>query len=174
LFIGLVEKMADFLQNGHCIGFFLWVLPQVNKLIKQLIDIGHIEVPGQDQVAGHPVVLAQEGVAGFNGIAAIGPVAQMSKENFSGKRQIILQPFNVLQALGMTPHAFENALLYFLKDIVYGIVLYTSAEADITLTRSHVEFVVGHPGAFLTAVVLLIHQVIPLVQTIQSLSVYFL
>ena len=76
-FIFVVEKMTNLFQNRNGIGHFLGVLPQLDELIKLLVDIGEVEISGHYQISTHPVVLAKKRVAVLDAVFAKGAVAKM-------------------------------------------------------------------------------------------------
>ena len=70
--------MADTLQNRYRIGFCGWILSQIDQSAEQLVDIGQVEISGQYQTAGHPVVFAGNGMHIFNVVLSECPVTQMA------------------------------------------------------------------------------------------------
>src|SRR5690606_28565346 len=67
----LIQIMTYYLHHHHGIYLIFLMLPQRNKLFKQLINIGHVEITGHHQVATPPVILAKHGVTIFNFIGTM-------------------------------------------------------------------------------------------------------
>jgi hypothetical protein len=53
------------------------MLAKVYKLFKKLINVGEVEVAGEYEVTGFPVVLPEEGVAVFQVIFTIGAISKV-------------------------------------------------------------------------------------------------
>ena len=81
LFDLVVQEAADLFENGHGIGLLLGVLSELRPLVEELVDIGQVEVAGEGEGVAPPVVLTEERVDAFDGVAAIVPVAQMAQED---------------------------------------------------------------------------------------------
>ena len=52
--------MTDVLHHGYCIRFLFGMLTKTNQIIEQFINIGHIKIPANNEVAGHPVILSSK------------------------------------------------------------------------------------------------------------------
>src|SRR5579863_552387 len=63
-----IQKMTYFFQYGNGISFLFRMLSQVVQLLQQLVNIRHIEVTRDHQVARLPIVLAQERMAIFDAV----------------------------------------------------------------------------------------------------------
>ena len=99
-FYFFIEEVAHLFENGDGVRFFLGMLPQTDENVEELIDVGEVEVAGKRQGAAAPVVLPQKRVDPFDGVSAIGAVAQVPEEHFSGKGKLFLQPCGVFEFLG--------------------------------------------------------------------------
>ena len=73
-----VQEMPNFFHHGDGVGPLFGMLAQRNQLIHQLLHIGHVKIPSNDQIATHPVALAQKRVASFNRVSAIGAVSEVT------------------------------------------------------------------------------------------------
>ena len=65
-FVLFVEEVTDVLHDRYRIGFLLRMLSEFHQVVEQFVDVGHVEIPCDDEVArhqlfcaDHPVVLAE-------------------------------------------------------------------------------------------------------------------
>ena len=163
-----VEKVPNFLHHRDRVGFFFRVLAQVDELVKQLVDVGHVEVAGHEQVAAHVVGLAQEGVAGLDAVAAVGSIAQVAQVDVAGEGYVFFDPCGVLEALGLAGEALLNAVLDARKDVLNRLRVGRAVAADVALAGGHVELDSSEARAVLAAVVLLFHHEHHFVQAIKG------
>ena len=96
IFVLFVKEVPDPLKYGDRICPLLGMLPKVHQMMEKLIDIGHIEISGQDQVPGLPVVLPQKGMAGLNGIPSVGAVSQVAEIQLAYERDMIFEPIRIV------------------------------------------------------------------------------
>ena len=167
----VVEEVADLFHDGHRIRFFLGVLAQFDQLLEQFVDVGEVEIAGQDEVPVHPVVLPQERVAGLNGIIAVGAVAKVAEEQFAGIRQVFLEPgriFHFFRRQLFEPP--ENAL----EQVVQVIRRIAPPPADVFFTGGYSDLDGRHAGAVLAPVALFLHQQAQLLQPEKGAAVFFL
>jgi hypothetical protein len=107
-------------------------LAEADEFVKEFVDIGQVKITREDQVARDPVVEPYERVAGFYRIVAMGAVAEVSHEDFTGIGLIFLEPGSVTELLGGAVFKMlEDTLEDFLE--VLGAV--ASLTADIPGTR---------------------------------------
>ncbi|KAF5048760.1 hypothetical protein DSECCO2_446730 [anaerobic digester metagenome] len=100
--------MTDFFKNGNGVGGFHWVLSQIEQAVEQLVDVGHVEVPGQYQVAGHPVVGPYYRVKVLYIVFPEGTVTQVTQEQFPGKSGAVFEPLQVAQPFRMVVHRIAD------------------------------------------------------------------
>ena len=55
-----VERMAELLKDYKRVGIYARVLTLAHHRVENLVNVGHIEVAAQQQVARAPIVAAQE------------------------------------------------------------------------------------------------------------------
>ena len=151
----VVEEVADFLQHGHRIGFFLGVLAQLEQFLKQLIHIGKVEIASQQQVAGYPVILAQERVACFDTVVAMGAIAQMPEQQLPHIRHVLFEPGRVVKLFRRQPLEMEVDLV---EHILQVVARNAALAADVLLPRRYIQLDGGHAGAILPTVALFLHQ----------------
>ena len=163
-----VEKVPNFFHHRDGVGLLFGVLPQANELLKELIDVGHVEVPCDQEVAAHVVRLAQKGVAGLDAVASVGSVPKVSNKYVAGKGQVLLHPSCVFEALGLARDPLFNSALNAGKNVLNGLGVDRPRPADVALARRHVKFYSSESAAVLTAVVLLLHHQHHLVKPIQG------
>ena len=163
-----VEEVPNFFHHRDGVGLLFGVLPQANKLFKELIDVGHVEVPCDQKVAAHVVRLAQKGVAGLDAVASIGSVPQVPNKYVACKGQVLLYPCCVFEALGLARDPLFNSALNSGKNILKRLGVDRPRPADVAMARRHVEFYSGESAAVLTSVVLLLHHEHHLVKAIQG------
>ena len=96
LLVFYIQKMSDLFHNSYSVRFFFRMLPNRNQQLKKLIDIGKVKITGYCQITGFPIVLSKERVNRFNGVFTKSTVPNMTKEKFTGKWKILLQPFRIL------------------------------------------------------------------------------
>lgn len=101
LIIFLIEKMTNILHHCNSIGFLFGMLSKPDKIFKQLVDIGHIKISGDDKISCHPVVLSQERMTSFNTISTVSAISQMAQPQFAGEGYILLQPLRIIYFIRM-------------------------------------------------------------------------
>ena len=126
-----------------------WRLTLIREKMKDLVDVGHIEVATQTEVLGAPVITAQEGMHVLKPTLASGGIAQMPHIELSGKR-----------------------LIDMLEHLCDGILALSTFTEHILLASRGVEVDTRHASALLSTVVLLLHHQIELVQPIAPRAVF--
>ena len=139
------------------------VLATADDVGEDLVDVGHVEVAAQHQVARRPVVAAQERVYIFHAALARGAVAQMAHIQLAHKRQVDGRSAVHQRVVDVVADAAE--------DLADGIAALGALAIDIFLAWSGVRVDAAHTGRLLTAVVLLLHQQVQQVQAIQIGSI---
>ena len=161
--------MPNTLQNRYSICLFLGVLTQFDQLVEQLVGVRHVEVSGDDEVAGAPVVLAQEGVATLDLVLAIGAIPQVGQEDFASERMFSLQGRRIPKRLSV--QTFETTKRPG-KNVLNRSAVHGAQAADVALAGRHVQLDVRQPGAILSPVVLFLHEEIHLVHAVKSRTVF--
>ena len=122
------------------------------KVMEHLVNVGHVEVAAQGEVARPPVVAAQERMHILQSALAGGGVAQVSHE----------------QRCLLGGGALSDAAEY-LSD---GILALGTLAEHIFLTGRSVKTYERHAGALLTAVVLFLHHKVELVKAIAASAIF--
>ena len=73
------------------------MLAEFDQHVKQLVDVGQVEVARHHEVPRAPVALAEEGVAVFNLILSKRSVPQVTQKQLSGEGKVVLQGDGVLE-----------------------------------------------------------------------------
>ena len=150
-----VQEVAEFFQHGDSIGEFLRMLAKSDKLLEQVAVVHHIEVSGDDQVAGHPVVLSDEGVHTEHIVFAVCTIAQVTHHHFAHEMAFLLDLVGrnirvICEPLQRFVHLF--------KDLFDGIGVRALTDIDVLLPDGHVQFDGSDTGTVLSAVMLFLHQ----------------
>ena len=150
-----VQEMPEFFQHGDGIGEFLRVLTQCYQLLEQIAVIHHVEVTCDDQVAGHPVVLADEGVHTEHIVLTMCTIAQVTHHHFAHEMALLLDLVGrnirvICEPLQRFVHLF--------KDLFDGIGVRALTDIDVLLPDGHVQFDGSDTGTVLSAVMLFLHQ----------------
>ena len=147
--------MSDFFQNRYGICFSGRILTKRDQFIKQFIYIGEIEITGEYQISGNPVVLTMKGVHQFDTAVAVGAVAQVTHQHFPRIRHVFFEPGEVFALFG---GGLVEARPYHVKQIAEVVGGVASFSADVTATGFRVEFDGGQARAILPAIAHLLHQ----------------
>ena len=118
---------------------------------KDLVDVRHVEITTETEVLGPPVVTAQEGVYERQAALACGRVAQVTHQQLA------------LHLLGHTTEYLGDGILSL------GLLTEHILRARLVLQTNR-----GDTGTLLSAVVLLLHHQIQLVETIGPRTILFL
>ena len=169
----LVQKVPNLLQNGDGIGLFLGALAQTHQLVEQLVHVGHVEIAGQNEVAALVIALSEEGMAGLDGVFAVGTVPQVSQVDFAQGGHVVFEEFGVLQQRRVPAQCIVDSLLDAAKNIRNGLAVNASVAAEVALSGRHVELNGSQPGAVLAPVVLLLHQEVHFVEAVKGRPVLF-
>ena len=119
--------------------------------LEDLLDVGHIEVAAQTEVLGTPVVTAQEGVYKCQSTLARCRIAQVTHQQFAR------------HLLRHTTEYLGNGVL------ALGLLTEHILRASLVLQTDG-----GNTGTFLSAVVLLLHHQIQLVEPVGPRTVFLL
>ena len=167
----VVEEVANFFQHGYCITLFLWVLPQLYQFLKQLINVCQVEVTGQNEITGNPVILPQKRVAGFDAVVTVGTVAQVSQQQLAGIGQIILKPLAVGQLFrGQVLKSTHDGR----KEVVQVIGRITPPTADVLLSGFYANFDGSQPRAILATVTHFLHEQLPPIEAVKRRTILVL
>ena len=126
-------------------------LPLSSQKIKDLVDIGHVEVATQAEVLGPPIVTPQEGVNVLQSFFPRGRIAQMPHVELASKGLV---------------DTFEN--------LRYRILTFRPFTKHIFLAHGSIQIDTCRASAFLTTVMLLLHHQIELIQRITPRAVFML
>src|SRR5690554_5617829 len=106
-------------------------------------------------------------MAVFNTVLSKSPVPHVTEEQFTCKPFVLLKPFHIGKFLGFSGFHFSEAGVYILKYILYWASTIGSYPTNKPVSRFHIEFNIGYTGAILSAVVLLFHKQIQLIQAVK-------
>ena len=168
-----IEEMTDALENRHRIGFCGRILPQLDQPVEQFVDIGQVKIPGQHQAPRHPVVLARDRVHVLDVVFAESPVTQVSQKNLAGKLHLFFQQQRILQHLRVLRDRFVDPDVDLLKNILDRSGSVRTHPVDINASGFRVQLDVGHSRAVLSPVVLLLHQDMHFVKSVERGAVLF-
>ena len=159
-----IQKVTNFLQDGHGVRLLFGVLANVDQHIEQFVDIGQVEVAGGHKVPCPPIVLAEERVAIFNLILPKSSIAEVAQKQLPREGVVFLKRHGVPQGRRFEvlepPHDF-------LEQILDGARIDGPHTGDVTLARIDVELDVRQPGTVLASVVLFLHQQVHLVEPVK-------
>ena len=170
---GIVQKMADFLHHCDGVGAFFRVLAQINQVLKKLVDIGHIKISGNDQVAVHPIVLPQKGVYTLQAVFPIGAITHMAQHQFTHIRHSFFELIGMLKYIRVGLGRLAYPFVDFIKNMLDGLLIVGAYSTDIALSRLHIELNTGKTRPVLTSVVLFFHHQVHLVDAVQGCTVLF-
>ena len=166
-----VQAVAHLLEHDVGIGILAGMLPHGGDAGKYFVDVGQVEVAAKGEVLGTPVVAAQERMyireSGLSG----GGIAQVAHIDFTGKRKVFLSIVGIGQLLGR--QVLEVAL-HGGKDFGNGSRAQGPFAEHVFLAGIGRQLDAGQPGPFLSAVVLLFHQQIELVEPVHPRAILFL
>ena len=157
-------------QQDKGIGIAAGVLPLGHDALEYLVDVGHVEVATQQQVARTPVAPAQKRVYIRQARTAGGAVAQVPHVDLAGKRQVQGRPLGIGRIVGR----ILNLGLYIGKNLLYGTGPQSAFPVDKLLGRTCVQLHASQPGPLLPPVVLFLHEQVELVQPIHVRAVLLL
>ena len=140
-------------------------------LVKDLINVGHVEVAAEAEVLGFPVVAAQEGMDILQAALSRCGIAQMSHIEFSrvGKLAHLL----TLIQTGVVQHR-DITLVDGVEDFGDGVGALGPLAEHILIAGFRIELHTGHARTLLAAVVLFLHHQIELVEAVHPRAVFFL
>ena len=159
-----VEGMTELLKEKESVGIEARMLPDRCYLIKNLVNISHIEVSAKEKVAGRPVVAAHEGMDIIDSGASGGAVSQMAHVCFPYEREI-LEGF-------APPPRLIYLRAYGSEDCLNGIRSLRAFAEDIFMAGDGVKLHRSDPSGLLTSVMLLLHKEIELVKTIHRSAIF--
>ena len=168
LLIGLIHEVPNLFEHRDGVGFLLGVLANLDQHVKQLVHVREVEVAGDHEVAGAPVVLPQERVAVLDIVLAKRAVAQVPQEQLAGEGVVVLKRHRVLELLGGKVLEAAHDLA---EQVLDGARVHRAHSGDVALAGIHVQLDVGQPRAVLAAVVLLFHQQVHLVEAVKRRAV---
>ena len=166
-----VQTMAYLFEHDIRIGILAGVLAHGRDAGKYFVNIGQIEVTAKSQVLGPPVVAAQEGVhIGQSRLAGSG-IAQMPHVDFAGKRQALLGITGIGQLFGSQ---ILEVALHRREDFGNGTRTQSTLAEHVFLAGIGSQLDTGQSGSFLSAVVLLFHKQIELVEPVHPRAILLL
>ncbi len=148
------------------------MLPQFDEGLNQLLHVGHVEVPRNQQVSRHPVVLSMEGVAFFDGVIAVGSVANVAQKQFAEEGSNLLHGLCVFCSNGSVLGCHSHLFRHLGKDVLYWCFLDGALPIDVAGAGSNVEFDGANSGAVLPAVDLFLHENVQNVEAVPSRPVF--
>ena len=168
LFDLVVQEVSHLFQHGHCIGLLLGVLSELDQFLEELIDIGEVEVAGEGEGAAAPIVLTEERVDAFDGVAAIGAIAEVTEKDFSCEGKLLLEPFGVLEPFRVVLAGVGEPAHDLCEEVLDGLLRRGPGPAEVAVAGRNVELDIGQTYSVLTAVALLLHQEVHLVQAVEG------
>ena len=171
-FVFFINEVTYLFKNCNRICVTFWMLPQFHKQIKQLISIGQVEISCKDETSWTPVILSHHGVRIFYAVAAKSSISQMSKINFSGKREILFCPHRIVETLRIINRCVVKLFIDFSENVFNWIGINRTMAENVLLTRRNIDFYSYYTGTILSAIVLLFHQQIKLVHAILPGSIF--
>lgn len=169
----LIDEMANFLEHGYGVGAFFGELSEVDELLEDFVYIGQVKVSREHQVPGHPIALPQERVGTGEAVLAIGSIAQMPEQQFTGETDVVAEPLAIAQQARVAFCDGRKLAVDAMKDVLNGLWLGAAIAADIFFSWCLVELNCREPSTVLAAVVLLLHQQVHLVEAVEAGSVLF-
>ena len=163
-----VETVSHLFQHDVRIGILPWMLADSSDTCKDLIHVRHVEIAAKSKILSPPVITPQERVHIGNAALSGSGITQVPHVSLARKREIFLSVIRIMklffcQILKVTLHRTEY--------------LGNGTRTECTLTE-HILFTgicfqlyTSQTGAFLSAVVLLLHQKIEFVQTVHPCAV---
>ena len=97
-------------------------------------------------------------MAAFNGVAAVGTIAQVTQKYLAGKTYVLLQVIDVFEGGRVLVVNGLELGIDLIEDVLGWVLLNGARARDIAISGLHVEFDIGNTGAVLASVVLLFHQ----------------
>src|SRR5574344_2786394 len=113
--------MSYIFQYCYRIRKVFWMLTQLYQSIEYLIDIGKIKVSGKHKVTRTPIVFAHNWVYVINIIVTECTIAQVSKVEFAGKRQIGLCPYRIVDFVAINGFGLGQRFMNLVNHILYRI-----------------------------------------------------
>ena len=166
-----VQSVAHLLEHDIGIGILAGMLPHGGDAGKYFVHVGQIEITAESQVLGPPVVAAQEGVhIRQAGLAGSG-VAQVAHIDLTGKGQAFFGITGIDQLFGR--QVLEVAL-HGGKDFGNGSRAQGTFAEHVFLAGIGGQLDTGQSGSLLSAVVLLLHQQIELVEPVHPRAILLL
>mmetsp|Transcript_63384 Transcript_63384/g.166022 ORF Transcript_63384/g.166022 Transcript_63384/m.166022 type:complete len:212 (-) Transcript_63384:15-650(-) len=139
------------------------MLTELHEAGEQVLVVGDVEVPREDEVPCHPVALAHNGVAAVEAVLTVRAVAHVREQGLAAEGDVLADPLRV--------HLVTNAgLLRSLAKLVGRLLLHAPEEVldgvrgdgllavDVLGPGRHVHGHARDAGAVLAAVALLLHQ----------------
>ena len=111
-------------------------------------------------------------MAAFNGVAAVGTIAQVTQKYLAGKTYVLLQVIDVFEGGRVFVVNGLELGIDLIEDVLGWVLLNGARARDVAISGLHVEFDIGNSGAVLAAVVLLFHQQMHFVEAPQGRSVF--
>ncbi len=162
--VGLVEVVADLLEDRLGIGAEDRMLAALDEGVVQIDSVGHVEISHDHEGAGGPVAAAEVRVAGAFIELPAGAVAEVADQDLTAEIEVI---FNALR-VAFVHHALAIHLKigfhFFSEDLGECVGFDSPAAMDVGSSHGHVELHAANPGAVLAAVVLFFHEEEKLVQ----------
>lgn len=166
------------------------MLPNLHEAGEEILVVGDVEVPCQEEVPRHPVALPHDRVAPVDAVVAVRPVAHVAQEELSRKGNVLLDPIGIYASPGpvdarpvsdlharfwrCTLELLVCHLLDPLEDVLDRIFVNGLLAVNIPRTRRHVELDAGHTAAILPAVALLLHHQIHAVEAEETCAILLL
>ena len=170
----MVEKFCQLFQDRNRVPHPDRMLPAFHQVVEQILDIGQVEVPGDNQVPGLPIALPDKRMDVLDIVLAESPVTQMAEEQLPAERQVGLDPIHVRKLFLLPLEPAFNLGERPLEDILDRRGRVGPPHVGVSRSWRHAELDVHHPGPVLAPVVLFFHQQVHAVQTIQAVTVFFL
>ena len=98
-----------------------------------------LKFPGKGEVTRPPVIQTHYGMSEFQAVTPESPVTQMTKINFSNKRQVIFCPNRVVIRLRVKFGSIVKLPVYIAEDVFNGIRINRTVTVNILFSGRHVD-----------------------------------
>ena len=164
-----VQSVSELFEKDIGVRHHAGMLSLDSNLIENLLHVRHVEVRTETKVFGAPVVSSQEGMNIRKATLAGSRIPEVAHINFSCKRHEACREVCVMKLFFRKVSKF---LLHVGKDFLNGSAAKPPFTENELLAGRSLHLHTSQAGAFLTAVVLLLHQQIEFVQAVHPRAVF--
>mmetsp|Transcript_42414 Transcript_42414/g.128185 ORF Transcript_42414/g.128185 Transcript_42414/m.128185 type:complete len:271 (+) Transcript_42414:3977-4789(+) len=160
----LVEEVSNLLKQHDGVGQLPRVLPELDQAGEQVLVVGDVEVPRQDQIPGHPIALPHDRVAPVQAVLAVGAVPHVGQQGLAAEGHVVAHPIRVRDGgaapghLGSVLDLLHRSLLHALKHVLDGVGRNGLLAMNVLRAWRDIQRDARHPGAVLASVPLLFHE----------------